>query len=47
MGADGIRPGDLVEINGVTGEVVELGMFQTVLLETAPAPAEVISPGGA
>jgi hypothetical protein len=34
MGADGIRPGDLVEINGVTGEVVELGMFQTVLLET-------------
>jgi len=34
MGADGIRPGDLVEINGVTGEVVELGMFQTVLFET-------------
>ena len=34
MGADGIRPGDLVEINGVTGEVVELGMFYTVLLET-------------
>ncbi len=34
LGADGIRPGDLVEINGVTGEVVELGMFQTVLLET-------------
>jgi hypothetical protein len=34
MGADGIRPGDLVQINGVTGEVVELGMFQTVLLET-------------
>jgi mechanosensitive ion channel-like protein len=34
MGADGIRPGDLVEINGVTGEVVELGIFQTVLLET-------------
>jgi hypothetical protein len=34
MGRDGIRPGDLVEINGVTGEVVELGIFQTVLLET-------------
>lgn len=34
LGADGIRPGDLVEINGVTGEVIELGMFQTVLLET-------------
>ena len=34
MGRDGIGIGDLVEINGVTGEVVELGMFQTVLLET-------------
>lgn len=34
MGKNGIRIGDLVEINGVTGEVVELGMFYTVLLET-------------
>jgi small-conductance mechanosensitive channel len=34
MGNDGIRIGDLVEINGVTGEVVELGIFRTVLLET-------------
>ena len=34
MGRDGIRPGDLVEINGVTGEVIELGVFQTLLLET-------------
>jgi small-conductance mechanosensitive channel len=34
MGNDGIRMGDMVEINGVTGEVVELGMFHTVLLET-------------
>jgi small-conductance mechanosensitive channel len=34
LGADGIRPGDLVEINGVTGEVIEVGIFQTVLLET-------------
>jgi small-conductance mechanosensitive channel len=34
MGKNGIRIGDLVEINGVTGEVVELGMFRTVLLET-------------
>ncbi|MFI5311763.1 MAG: mechanosensitive ion channel domain-containing protein [Gemmatimonadales bacterium] len=34
MGRNGIRIGDLVEINGVTGEVVELGMFRTVLLET-------------
>jgi small-conductance mechanosensitive channel len=34
MGKNGIRIGDFVEINGVTGEVVELGMFHTVLLET-------------
>jgi small-conductance mechanosensitive channel len=34
MGKNGIRIGDWVEINGVTGEVVELGMFHTVLLET-------------
>src|ERR1700682_4596942 len=34
MGKNGIRLGDWVEINGVTGEVVELGMFSTVLLET-------------
>lgn len=34
MGKNGIRPGDWVEINGVTGEVVELGPFHTVLLET-------------
>lgn len=34
MGKHGIRLGDWVEINGVTGEVVEIGMFHTVLLET-------------
>jgi small-conductance mechanosensitive channel len=34
MRKNGIRLGDWVEINGVTGEVVELGMFHTVLLET-------------
>jgi small-conductance mechanosensitive channel len=34
MGKNGIRIGDLVEINDVTGEVVEMGMFHTVLLET-------------
>jgi small-conductance mechanosensitive channel len=34
MGRNGIRLGDWVEINGVSGEVVELGPFHTVLLET-------------
>jgi small-conductance mechanosensitive channel len=34
MGRNGIRIGDWVEINGVSGEVTELGMFHTVLLET-------------
>ena len=34
MGKSGIRLGDWVEINGVTGEVVDLGVFHTVLLET-------------
>jgi small-conductance mechanosensitive channel len=34
MGRNGIRIGDWVEIRGVAGEVVELGMFHTVLLET-------------
>jgi small-conductance mechanosensitive channel len=34
MGKNGIRLGDWVEINGVSGEVVELNVFHTVLLET-------------
>jgi small-conductance mechanosensitive channel len=34
MGRNGIRIGDWVEINGVSGEVTELGMFHTVMLET-------------
>jgi small-conductance mechanosensitive channel len=34
MGKNGIRLGDWVEINGVTGEVGEIGMFHTVLMET-------------
>jgi small-conductance mechanosensitive channel len=34
MGNDGIRPGDWVEIEGVGGEVLKVGLLHTVLLET-------------
>ena len=34
MGKNGIRVGDWVEINGISGEVVEIGVLRTVLLET-------------
>jgi small-conductance mechanosensitive channel len=33
MGKNGIRVGDWVEINGVGGEVVEIGIFRTAMLE--------------
>jgi small-conductance mechanosensitive channel len=34
MGKNGIRIGDWVEINGIGGEAVEIGVFRTTLLET-------------
>jgi small-conductance mechanosensitive channel len=34
MGTNGIRVGDWVEINGVGGEVEDIGIFRTKLLET-------------
>lgn len=34
MGKNGIRVGDWVEINSVSGEVTEIGLFRTTMLET-------------
>ena len=34
MGRNGIGVGDVVEINAVAGEVVDIGLFRTTLLET-------------
>ena len=34
MGKNGIRVGDWVEINGIVGEVIDIGLLRTILLET-------------
>jgi small-conductance mechanosensitive channel len=34
MGRNGIHPGDWVEIQGIGGEVIEVGLLHTVILET-------------
>ena len=40
VGRDGIRVGDLVEINGVSGEVIDIGLMSTTLLETSSIAAQ-------
>ncbi len=38
IGKGGIRIGDLVQINGTTGEVIEIRLFRTTLLEMGDSP---------
>ncbi len=38
IGKGGIRIGDLVQIDGATGEVIEVRLFRTTLLETGNSP---------
>src|SRR5262249_3037630 len=45
MGPNGIRVRDWVEIDGVVGEVVQLGLFRTWLVETRYGVAHAQPPG--
>jgi small-conductance mechanosensitive channel len=40
VGKNGIRVGDIVEINGVSGEVIEIGLMSTTLLEVNSLAAQ-------